>query len=106
MFPPPRKSYTTHFICLACGHNFRREIPRIYIHMPDFNRKITEKQSGERSPFVIPQHISCPVCNSMDECELAPQTVSSLTLTVIFDSMLSCWDRPDLEKRTWPSGWA
>lgn len=86
MFPPPRKSFTTRFHCLACGHTFRREIPRIYIHMPDFDRKITEKQPGGRSPFVIPQHISCPVCNTMDEYELAPQTVSMLTLTVVADS--------------------
>lgn len=87
MFPPPRKSFTTHFHCLACGHQFRRELPRIYIHMPDFDRKITEKQPGGRSPFVIPQHISCPQCNSMDEYELAPQTVSMLTLTVVAGSL-------------------
>jgi transcription elongation factor Elf1 len=86
-FPRPRKSYTTHFHCLACGHTFRCEIPRIYIHMPDFDRKMVEKKPGGRSPFVIPQHISCPQCNRMDEYELAPQTVSMLTLTVIVDSM-------------------
>ena len=86
-FPRPRKSFTTYFHCFECGHTFRREIPRIYIHMPDFDRKITEKQTGGRCPFVIPQHISCPQCNSMDEYELAPQTVSMLTLAVIAGSM-------------------
>lgn len=86
-FPRPRKSFTTHFHCLECGHTFRRELPRIYIHMPDFDRQIVKKQAGGRSPFVIPQHISCPQCNCMDEYELAPQTVSMLTLTVIASTM-------------------
>ena len=87
-FPRPRKSFTTHFHCLACGHDFRREIPRIYIHMPDFDKQIVEKKPGGRSPFVIPQHISCPQCNSMDEYELAPQTVSKLMLTVMAGSLV------------------
>jgi hypothetical protein len=86
-FPRPHKSFTIHFHCLECGHTFRREIPRIYTHMPDFDRKILKKQTGGRSPFVIPQHISCPQCNCMDECELASQTVSMLTLAAIAGSI-------------------
>ncbi len=90
MFPYPyrSKSFSTHFHCLECGHIFHREIPRIYIHMPDFDRKVREKQTGGRSPFVIPQHISCPQCNSMDKYELEPKTVSTLTLAVIAGSMV------------------
>ena len=28
--PSPKSGFTTHFHCTACGHNFRREIRRIY----------------------------------------------------------------------------
>lgn len=83
-----KKSFIAHFQCRECGHEFRRNLPRVYVHKPDFDRQITKKQPGGRSPFIVPQHVSCPQCNVMDECELAPQTVKSLTVTVIVNSMM------------------
>jgi len=84
---PSKKSFSANFQCRACGHEFRRNLPRVYIHMPDFDRQIAKKQPGGHSPFVIPQHMSCPVCNVMDECDLTPSAVSTLTLTVIASSL-------------------
>jgi hypothetical protein len=58
--PPSKSTFTTHFRCLACGHNFRREIRRIYVHVPTFQHQAKEKSTGSRSPYVIPQRIACP----------------------------------------------
>ncbi len=84
--PVPRKSFTTHFHCTACGHNFRRELRRIYVHLPAFDQEVKGKRT-KRSPYVIPQHITCPKCGEVDQYELARQTLNMLSLTMLAFSL-------------------
>ncbi len=80
--PPPKSGFTTHFHCTACGHNFRREIRRIYVHLPAFTEVSKGRKTG-RSPYVIPQRIPCPKCGEIDRYELARQTQNMLSLTMM-----------------------
>lgn len=84
--PAPKKALTTHFHCTACGHDFRREIRRIYVHLPAFDQEVKRKKTG-RSPYVIPQHIACPKCGEVDHYELAPQTMTMLSMTMLAGSI-------------------
>lgn len=84
--PLPKKAFTTHFHCTACGHDFRREIRRIYVHLPAFGQEVKGKKTG-RSPYVIPQHIACPKCGGVDHYELARQTLNMLSLTMLAGSL-------------------
>ena len=79
----PKGSFTTYIHCLACGHDFRREIKRIYVHMP----AVTRKKPGGLSPYIIPEHITCPQCQAVDRYELARRTLNDLTLTLIAASI-------------------
>ena len=80
-FPRRKKAFITHFHCTACGHNFRSEIRRIYVHLPAFIEDMKGRKTG-RSPYVIPQHIACPKCEEVDRYELTPQTLKMLSLTM------------------------
>ena len=85
--PPPKNGFTTHFHCIACGHNFRRDMRRIYIDLPTFRQQIKDKKAGGRSPYVIPQRIACPKCGKVDQYELMPETLSMLSLTLIANAI-------------------
>ena len=78
-FPHPKGSFTTYLHCRACGHDFRREIKRIYVHVP----AIGKKEVPGRSPYIIPQHITCPNCQAVDQYELTNQTKNMLSLTMM-----------------------
>ena len=79
---PPQRGFTTHFHCLACGHNFRRDVRRIYVHWPTFEQRVIHKENTAHSEFVIPQRITCPKCGALDRYEFAPYTRNMLTMTM------------------------
>lgn len=81
--PAPKRGFTTHFHCTACGHDFRREIRRIYVHMPALKQQAQQNKPNPRSPYIIPQRIACPKCGQVDQYTLAPQTLSSLMLSTL-----------------------
>jgi tetratricopeptide (TPR) repeat protein len=80
--PPPKRGFTTHFHCLACGHNFRRDVRRIYVHWPTFEQRVLHHKDTGRSEFVIPQRIACPKCGAIDRYEFAPYTRNMLSMTM------------------------
>jgi tetratricopeptide (TPR) repeat protein len=80
--PPPKRSFTTHFHCLACGHEFRRAVRRIYVHWPTFELRVIQKKDTDRSEFIIPQRITCPKCGAVDRYEFAPYTKVMLSMTI------------------------
>lgn len=84
--PTPKKGFTTHFHCTVCGQNFRREIRRIYVHLPAFIEEAKGHKTG-RSPYIIPQRIPCPKCGEVDHYELATQTLNMLSLTMLAGSL-------------------
>jgi hypothetical protein len=66
--PSRRGGFSTHFHCMACGHTFRRSLKRIYIDGPTLDRrKALDMKVEGRSEIIIPQHISCPNCQVVDQ---------------------------------------
>jgi hypothetical protein len=79
-FPKSKQTFTTNFICQACGHEFRREMKRIYVHVP---AAITDEKKGGHSPYIIPELIACPKCQAIDQYELGSQTKGNLRLALM-----------------------
>jgi len=82
-FPSPKRGFTTEFHCTACGHKFRRELRRIYVDRPTFDKRVIHKQKPRHSEYIIPQRIACPKCQAVDQYELTQYTLSSLAMAMV-----------------------
>jgi tetratricopeptide (TPR) repeat protein len=83
------KTYTVQLQCTACEHKFRKGYRRIYVHWPTFKEQLDEKKLAVgRSPYIIPQRITCPKCGARDQYDFQPQTRSMLSLSMVVHAMV------------------
>ena len=54
----------------------------MYVDAPTFEKRHVHKQETRHSEYIIPQRIACPKCGALDQYELTPYTLSSLSLTM------------------------
>ncbi len=79
LHPALRRTFRAQFICKACGRTFRRELERIFIHLP----ALDQIETAPDRPFVIPEPITCPRCAALNRYELTDQTRSMLILSLL-----------------------
>jgi hypothetical protein len=73
-----KKGLKLGFKCLACGHEFRQTVEKLFCDLNTVERK----RSGEPvkySEFVVPERVICPKCKVVDQFDLAPQTYLEMT---------------------------
>ncbi len=76
------RGFSTGFHCTACEHTFRRELRRVYVDGTTFEKRVVHKQTTRHSEYIIPQRIVCPKCGALDQYELTPYTLISLSMTM------------------------
>jgi tetratricopeptide (TPR) repeat protein len=85
----PQKKFSTTFHCLACDHQFNRQLPRIFVHWPTFQERVIERKPTPRSEYIIPQRIVCSKCGAIDKYELTQGTRNMLSMTLLVSSIIN-----------------
>ena len=80
--PTSKRIFITEFLCIACGHKFRRKLCRIYVDGPTLEKRLIHKQQTPYSEYLIPQRITCPKCQTTDQYEMTEYTLASLSLAL------------------------
>ena len=80
--PTSKRIFITEFLCIACGHKFRRKLHRIYVDGPTLEKRLIHKQQTPYNEYLIPQRITCPKCQTTDQYELTEYTLASLSLAL------------------------
>ena len=62
--------YNFEFRCTACRHRFKRKLRRIYVELNTYDVRIMEDRSPRQSEFVVPERITCPKCQAVDQARV------------------------------------
>lgn len=81
--PSPNPRFPISFQCTHCGHTFRRELHRIYVDRTTFYQRVIAKQETRYSEYIIPQRITCPKCQAVDQYLLTNAARSQLSMTMM-----------------------
>lgn len=56
--------------CTACQHQFQRKLRRVYVDLNLYDQRQLTNRRPKRSEFIIPETITCPKCQAVDQANV------------------------------------